>query len=69
MSEEPKAAKAPKKRTAAKKPKPEALRVKVLKGGMAIAGSTAARGTILNVLAKDAELFAKRGEVQILGVA
>jgi hypothetical protein len=69
MSEETKAAKPAKNEGAAEQPTPEAVRVKVLKGGMSIAGSTAARGTIVNVLAADAELFAKRGDVEILGVA
>lgn len=69
MNDEKKAAKPAINDGAAEQPKPEVLRVKVLKGGMTIAGSTAARGTIVNVLAADAKLFAERGEVEILGVA
>lgn len=46
-----------------------AVRVKVLKNGLLIAGSKAARGAIINVTPADSEAFEKRGEVVFLGAA
>jgi porphobilinogen deaminase len=48
---------------------PTAVRVKVLKNGLTIGTSTAARGAIVNVKAEDAAFFEERGEVQIIGPA
>jgi len=60
MSEEQKTKKAP---AAAK----VAVRVKVLKGGLQINGSTAGAGATLRCYQDVAEFHEKRGEVKILG--
>lgn len=47
--------------------KPEtAIRVRVLKNGIPIAGGVAAKGAALSVPVSEAEFREKRGEVQIL---
>jgi hypothetical protein len=43
------------------------VRVKVIKGGLSIAGSTAAAGTVINCFSDIADFHEKRGEVKILG--
>jgi hypothetical protein len=48
---------------------PTAVRVKVLKNGLSIGTSTAARGAIVNVKAADAAFFEQRGEVVVIGPA
>ncbi len=48
---------------------PAAVRVKVLKKGLEIAGSSAAFGAIINVSAADAALFESRKEVVVIGAA
>ncbi len=68
MSDETKAAPAAKKDgAAAKVAKPEARRVEVLRNGFKSTYGTAARGARINMKLADAEMFAKSGDVRILG--
>lgn len=70
MSDETKAAEPAKKdKAASAKVETVAVKVKVLKKGLEIAGSTAALGAIVNVSAADAEFFEKRGDVVAVGTA
>jgi hypothetical protein len=64
MSDDKKTAKAAKQDGTAEK---LAVRVKVLKGGLQIGGSTAAVGAILRCYKDSADYHEGRGEVEILG--
>ena len=45
------------------------VRVRVLKGGITIGGSTAARGAVVKCYADVADFHEKRGEVRVEGTA